>query len=619
MEYVFVLEDEEIHRRAISKALKTIDPLLKTKFFKDLEDFYKWLKIAMSTQDRVLDSAVDDLTPDKVRLLISKAEFISPANMGILGKARELLIHRGLCSNEEPVGFLMTAFDDPEFKFEHYKNPLLLNLVFKPFDEIILTQHLSSALAGFNRPTESTLSSQKTSATAEMLKVIEVMAVSDVGFTSKSKKNYQVGLLSKYYSGIFAVPGSRSVHARLSSAVENGPEDFELEYRFFASELAQIANLRKLVRAKDKSKPMDRGPQGGVSTPNPAFAIIEPREAEFNVLAGTIRRRFGGAQIFRYLNRKEFELELNYANNSGKSLLSDLASVEISKDYVIEKAIPSDLTLFGKPVIGFDLTTVMDRSRLNQFGIWKMGPGKEHLALLKTENIYSVVKFVKSGNQMAMINPAPQEKVDFLKSKRELPNELHFVIVCADVDPQNLSGWEALKTLYATEVAGPPIMHLLANRAYNDDDKKRLEPVFEDVFFAPLDRAYFLLKLIYSRFAMTVLEDKLYVTEKNISEKVYAAARVQIEEISEAGIGFRYPGIVDKGSFREFVLERPNDAAAPVLTGICYACDEIEERDKTKESFSNVYFVFFGVRDHELKFIRLWIRENYVHTKDKGN
>ena len=60
MEYVFVLEDEEAHRRLITKALKAIDPLLKTKFFNDLEDFYGWLKTAMNSSGRILDAEADD-------------------------------------------------------------------------------------------------------------------------------------------------------------------------------------------------------------------------------------------------------------------------------------------------------------------------------------------------------------------------------------------------------------------------------------------------------------------------------------------------------------------------------------------------------------------------------
>lgn len=616
MDYVFVLEDEEIHQRAISKALKTINPQLKTKFFKDIEDFYKWLKGAMASTGRVLDAEADDSTPERIRLFISKAELIGPANLSILGKTKELLTHRGLCSVEEPLGFVLTAFDDPEFKFEQYKSPVLFNLLFKPFDEIILTQHLSSALAGFNKPEESTLASQKTSATAEMLKVIDVMAISDVGFTSKSKKAYPLGTLSKYYSGIFAAGSSRSVHARLARATELGPESFELDYRYYASELVQIANVRKTVRDKAKGKPMERGPEGGTPVANPVFVVVEHRENEFNLIASTLKRRFGGAQIFRFNTRKDFENDLNYAARGAKALNTDAVSVELSKEYQIKKTVPTEVTILGKPAIDFDLTTLMDKTAQNQLGIFMLGAGKEHMSLLKMNDTHSVVKFVKSGNQLAMVNPSPQEKADFLRSKRLTPMEVHYAIFCADVDMNSLDGWEEIKKVLTAESKVPTVTYLLTGKSHKDEDKKKLEVYFEDIFFSPLDRAYFLLKIIYSRYSLKVLEDKLFITEKSIAEKVYAASSVHIDEISEAGIGFKYPGQVDKGSFREFVLSRPNDTNVPVLTGICYSCEPIAGE---KQEESSVYFVFFGVRDHELKFIRLWIRENYVNAKEKGS
>lgn len=616
MEYVFVLEDEEIHQRAISKAVQTINPQLKTKFFKDLEEFYRWLKSAMATTGRILDPETEDSTPEKVRLFIAKSEFILPANLGILDKTKELLSHRGLSSPETPLGFVLTAFDEPDFKFEQYKKPILFNLIFKPFDEIILTQHLSAALEGFNRPTESTLTSQKTSATAEMLKLIEVKTVSDIGFISKSQKTYPVGGLSKYYSGLFAGGGSKSAFARLAQVSEVGERNLELDYRFFAAEIGQVASLRKVVRAKDKGKSTERDPQAGVAVAKPVFVIIEPRDNEFNILGGTIKRRFAGAQIFRFQTRKELEDDLGYASNSGKAALSaDLTSVAFTKDYVLGKTEPADATLLGRPLLGFDLAMVIDKTSLDQLGLWKMGAGKEHLSVVRQGEQYSVIKFLKNGSAITIVNPTSEEKVAFLKTKRQLPAEVHYLIACADVDPHNLSGWEHLARVCATELSFSPVIQLIAGRSYTDEDKKKLAACFEDIFFTPLDRAYFLLKLIYGKYSMQVLEDKLSISEKALTEKVYAATGVHIDEISEAGIGFKYPDVIEKGSFREFVLDRPLDVNVPVLTGICYACEKIEG----KEGGSNVYFVFFGVRDHELKFIRLWIRENYVHAKEKGS
>ena len=617
MDYVFVLEDEESYRRSISKALKAIDPKIKTKFFKDMEEFYQWLKAAMTKTGRTLESEVDDMTPERIRLMVVKAEIVAPANLGLLAKARELFMNRGLCTSEFPTGFVMTAFDEADFKFEAYKQTLLFNLLFKPFDDIILTQHLSSALAGYKKPEESTLSNQKTSsAFAEMLKPIELTAVSDIGFTSKSKKNYPLGVISKYYSGIFVSGTSRSIYATLARSTEIGPEQFELDYRFFAGEQNQIANIRKAVRLKDKGKPMERGPGGGEPLANPNFVVIEPREAEFNLLAATIKRRFGGAQIFRYMSRADFEKDLNFPLNSTKGLTADTISIEIDKGLILKKPVPSDLTLFGKPLTDLDLSPYLDKPTQNQVGLWLLGSQKELMLFLRSGNFYAALKLQRSGNLLSLVIPSQKEKEDFLRTKRQMPDSVHYLIACLDIEPSSIDSWEAFKASLKTMLKLSPECYLVTSKTYSDENKIKLSHYFNDVFYNPLDRAYFLLKLIYSKYAMKVLEDRLYITEKAFTEKVYAAARVQVEEISEAGISFRYPGKVDLGSFREFVFERPNDANVPILTGVCYSCEPIEGSETNE---STVYFVFFGVRDHELKFIRLWIRENYVHSKEKGS
>jgi hypothetical protein len=87
---------------------------------------------------------------------------------------------------------------------------------------------------------------------------------------------------------------------------------------------------------------------------------------------------------------------------------------------------------------------------------------------------------------------------------------------------------------------------------------------------------------------------------------------VTVNEISEAGFVMQYYRSVAVGSFREIILWQPYEIGAPELLATCNYC---EENPAQKGSY-NCHFVFFGISDHLLKRIRVWIRDNYILSKE---
>ncbi len=67
------------------------------------------------------------------------------------------------------------------------------------------------------------------------------------------------------------------------------------------------------------------------------------------------------------------------------------------------------------------------------------------------------------------------------------------------------------------------------------------------------------------------------------------------------------------GAFREFVLWRPEEVDTPEIIGTV----NFTEKEKNADYHLN-HFVFFGMKDYFLKHIRLWLREAYIKTKEKG-
>lgn len=620
MDYVFVLEDDHLYRHQIQKALNDVNSLLGVKFFNDLEEFYNWLKEVMAQGTRSWASEEDDKDQSRVRLIISRCEFIGHDKLHLLEKVKNLFIRRGMCTEEEPVNFVLTAFDDPGFHIEQYQSPIIANVIFKPFDELILREHLSFALVGRTIPSEFGLSAQKADTTIEMLIGVEMESLSDIGFTVRSKKAFEPGFISKYYGQAFSGERASFVYGRLARCLPHPkyPSEFELDFHFFASEGTQISAIRKRVRnLKDKIVSHERSPPAGPTIDNPTFVIIEPRDTEFESIAGTVRRKVKNVNIVRYGTMKMFEDELNGPSKAKSGLLnSRVSGLQTSREMMVTKCEPDNVTFWNEPLMGAGLTKYFHPSDLKLLGLFLMGNQKEITLATAYNGQNGVVRFERQGKTVYMLEPEIQDRLKFLRSKRKVANRVVAMIINGrDIHPESLGPYESLKKTIHIELEKMPAAFLVTDRPFHDDEKKFLAPHFEDIFVNPIDRGYFLQKLVFTIPGLRIAEDPVLVTEKRINEVVKAANPVKIDEICEAQMTMTYPRDLTFASYREFILWQPYNFGQPQIVGTCYACEEKEGKEKSYK----IYFVLFGMRDQMLKSIRLWIRENYVATKEKAS
>ena len=82
-------------------------------------------------------------------------------------------------------------------------------------------------------------------------------------------------------------------------------------------------------------------------------------------------------------------------------------------------------------------------------------------------------------------------------------------------------------------------------------------------------------------------------------------------EMSEAGLVMSYYRAITVGSFRRFILWFPMEIGQPVMLA---TCNFNKENEAEKGLYEN-HFVFFGMQDVFLQHVRVWIRENYVLSK----
>jgi hypothetical protein len=181
------------------------------------------------------------------------------------------------------------------------------------------------------------------------------------------------------------------------------------------------------------------------------------------------------------------------------------------------------------------------------------------------------------------------------------------------IDAQWVAGNEVVELqglVNACESKNLSIM-LLSPRIFPEKLEFELSTVCEDVFYAPFNRSY-IIKGLKQRWPDMRVKEEIYESQRTVEETMHVSNPVRMVELSEAGLAIEYYRDISVGSFREFVFWMPNEAVVPTLTAQCNFTEQVQG----KKSY-RCHFVFFGLNDEELKFIRLWMLHNYVEKKQK--
>lgn len=617
MDYAFVLEDDQLYRKQIENALKEINPLLGLKYYANLEEFYNWMKeiIAQGTAAW----AEEEKDTSRVRLIVLRGEFLGVEKLDLLNKVKELFVRKGMCTDEEPVAFVLTAFEDPGFQIEKYQKPFVFNVIFKPFDELILREHLSYALAGRLAPSEFSLSYQEANTEVEMLKNVEIESLSDIGFTSRSHKPFEVGYISKYYGESFVGENLNSVFARLARCLPHpeNPKEYELEFHFFSNEPSQISNIRKRVRSlRGRGSVNERALPSTKGNDAPIFVIIEPRDQEFESIAGTLRRKIKNGTVARYATAKMFEEDLQSPHKAKGVLGANVFMVELTREFTVSACEPADSMIWGEPLRAANLAKYINPIELKDLGIWAMGTQKQFIVQTQYAGHLGALRFERNGKRISIFELEPLERITFFRSKRKVKSSVAALFINGrDIDPKNLNNWENLRNVMQAELDHLPPAYVIAEKPYKEQQKKELAKYFDDIFISPVDRGYFLQKLVFRVPGLRIADEAVTVSERRVNEQIKAVSPVFVEKLSEAAMTMKYHRPMSPGGYAEFILWQPYILGAPQILGTCYESEKLDG----KEIEYKIHFVLFGMRDQLLKSIRLWIRESYVQLKERAS
>lgn len=652
MRFVYIIEDETKFQKEIADALASFDPKIQVRIFDSLEKFVRWIKLVMQEGKAAIAKGGVSLKPDaespegddhELSMVISKNEFLGKNQLNLLRKTQKLFIAKGICKAEDPTAFVLTAFDETDFHIKELEDGILSNVLFKPFDQLILQQHLICAIDGRHPPSQTTVTAQKTTAVVEMIKDVPLLNVSETGFITVSSENIKPGVVAKYYSPHFMTQTSRSVFAKLRSCTpsKTQPGLFDCDFSLLAADATLISNLRRKLRDPKTKTELGKTSSRGDSGKGLKIAIVDPDETQNEGLQGLIMKRFINVQAFGYEKLHQFMADFNPAV-MWKEREKGLKAFSIGGQFgfVLERDSGFVAGFAGDEVPGMKffnhpwetlktkpnwLLGVMkpeQKERIKKYAGGRGDLAKDEVFHLTVDDHIFLIKVAalesKDGKNIVHFTElADDEAIAYLEKNSPLSKDLDLVILSekyfGSVPEER---WGPIKEDFGKRQRKFPMMAVLAQKSFTDDEKRKLGEWVEDVFYRPVDRVYFLQKIIHILSAAKTVKDAIEIKALPTPNEVIKVANpIRVTEISEAGFIMEYYRPIPIGSFREMVLWQPYEIGAPEMLATCNFHEELEGK---KGTFAN-HFVFFGAQDSKLKRIRVWILDNYVDAKQKAN
>lgn len=500
MGWVLVIEENQSILTEISEAVVVIDPKAALVVFPDSHSFLKWME-GVQAQDPELEPP---LPKDKFLGLITATETWKFKDVRLIGKFKALFVQKGFAKSEDEIFVLFTTYETPQFQKKRFEYRSVNNVIFKPFDKLILQQMVHTAFQGRKALKNKFTHTLKARSEIEMLKEIKLIGIGELSFQTESRLTLQAGATAKYYADFLETRQHRSALAQvLSFEKPEGREFGRVELRFFALDQAQSFNIQKLSQ-KDRQ----RRPLNYVTSVGPDFEFIFLRK-EDSSLCDEVH-----PSIERFFEHKVTSVDS----------LNDLNAALVERD----------------------------ESAVKRFVFVDLG----HVAGNEVQELDSILNAHASKNiGVCLLSPS--------------------------ILPETLE-WE------------------LSSR-------------IEDIFYSPFNRSY-IVKSLKQKWPGLIAREELFESRHDTEQMIYASGAVKLVEVSEAGLLIEYHREIRLGSFREFHFTMPDETEVPELLAQC----NFTAKSTDGKGF-HCHFVFFGLRDHELKFIRRWMLNYYVAEKQKAD
>jgi len=634
MKFVLVLENDTKIKNQVETAIKSIDENLQIVSFDTLEKFANWIKELMVNGKVILSNEKENHVP----LIISNENILGYKHVHLIKKTRELFLNKQLSIAENPTSFVITTFNDKLFDFFILEEGVVTNYIVKPFDNLILQQHLIHAIEGRVQPSFNFIQTRAIASEVEMLTRINLEAISDVGFQTLSVRQIKEGTFARYYGDVFKHDSLRYVHA-VCMKCEPHPEKkdhFKVWFSYFGPETQQLIQIRKSIKL-EKSKTEDVLWEYGDPKKRDDIhtVLIDAEESATGGLQTFLEKSIRRVKVHSYSNLESFLLEL-----SPEDAIKSNPPLEPFKtaDTIEFKFDPVGQIFFGmvgekapKEFCGLNEEALKKKN--NWFFSSLPQVQQEAIKALIREGkanslLDPLIKFDWDGRKYYAKLVTALKKDEFIHitlSKinnkdlvkelariSNLPKQIDVMLINSQYISTGSDMINIMKEKILNITKQKPKVFLLSKRKFQETNHEEAVKSVDDIFFKPIDRLYFKQKFrsYFSQFQSTETPIAATTAVKAVTIKV--SRKVKIKEVSEASIKFELDKKMPLGSMREFLFQHPNIAKTMEIVGIAN-----HSTDPGPDGMVSNQFVFFGVTDELLKFIRVWLMENYVQAKKK--
>ncbi len=661
MKTILVIEPHEEHKAPLEEAIK-LSGEFNVIFFSSLSEFYDWLKKHLEALKAKQEEA-QKIT--EIPLIIADSHAMKSVSTELLKKTKLMFVQQGLCSPENPLLFLITSFDDPDFESSKYFDPIYANIIYKPYDKLLLKEVLKYALEG-RGPLSADLYEHKTTAYIELLKDVQICAISELGFKTTSKEPIRLGKAARYYSPLFEGNGIKSVFAYCTKIdeVSGKPEpeknkksetqakdnSYLCTFTFFGTSREQLSVVRRNIRNFKAHETITLpDPYSDSSTPTvpvtkKGVIIIQKDPVVTQRFEEIVSTHFTNVEIIsvkslyhlsqylppekrKDLPKPEREEALPDAEkyvikfDKAAEFITDFHALIDSKEVPIERAFSIDIedvkgeSYFLRTLVNIDsykelILFIKKNKPLSNVDITFKYEGDEtaQIKVLESEHVTDAGNDYFTFTFRLLTDEEIFEKSNF---ENTLFNYLEAVFIDDTLFNEDRFNSvklviEKLKTSDSETVKYCGIH----NQSIHNYELLEKMSFLDDYFCTPLDNFYLSRKL-KQIFPQWKASDKEPLSQLgyDVDTTIKVALPLQIESIAESLLIFNYHRRLKAGEMRGFVLNSPGEKDSPEIKAM------YNYGDKTGDDTVKCFFVLFGIRDFQLKHIRRWIKSQYIQSK----
>lgn len=623
MPQIILIEPEDRHTKAVAEVVKSLGDKFVLFHYTDANEFYRAVDQVKhpNEQERETDKKGPRLDLAELALIIGDVKANKMISLGLWQKILKMLEGRG---KEHSVQLILTAFDDHEASFEgtgelvSYIDTAVFNIVLKPFDQLLLKQNILLALKGKGPLAVETLYSYESNAKIEIIKEIETECLTELGFRTISSREIEIGKIARYYGQPFEWSEHNSVFAY---CYDNHPHEIEGKFSCGFSYIG-IANEQLSAIRRNITKSKDKSPLY-FSTDNlleSSHALVFSRDRKtINALENLLEEKFEGLQatsievLSDLIRLLPVESQGEFSSETGSGVLGTDEEVSLVFDQEMRMVKAPDF--FKSKISGshrFLFEETVSKKKIEKGTILEIQVSADQSHYIELLSLDESID-ADHGNAWVLVvrELSSQESIEHVKKEKGEIENVNLVFFDTSFSPietigsikkmvEMINQKSPLSTKYIS-ISEKPL------KGYEDIKSVSL---FDDHFLFPLDLFYTSRK-VKMHLPMLKLRNKEDGSRLKIPliESIKTALPVEIKSVSEVHISISYSRPIEVGKIRRFILFVPNLKNMPEILAVCRHSQELEKGKYQCD------FLFFAVNESALKYIRQWIKEQYVAAK----